>query len=82
MRDEFDETLSHRMAAAIVTQMLPQEFQDVILHNQGAGEVVYETVKDTVLAIAGARIQQAAPTPMGIGGLATRLRRRPMRLIS
>ena len=50
MRDEFDEVLSDRMAAAIVTQMLPSEFQDVIMQGQGAGEVVYEAIKDKGLA--------------------------------
>ena len=54
------------MAAAIVTKMLPSEFQDVIVQGQGAGEVVYEAINDKVLALAGSRIQQAAPTPMDV----------------
>ena len=69
MRDEFDEILSDRMAAAIVTSMLPPEFQDIVFQNQGAGDVVYESVKDKVLSVAASRIQQAAPTPMDIGAV-------------
>ena len=69
LKDEFDETLSDRMAAAIVTSILPQEFQDIVFTNQGAGPVVYEEVKDKVLSIAGSRIQQSAPTPMDIGAV-------------
>ena len=67
MRDEFDEILSDRMAAAILTQMLPADFQDTVLQGQGAGEVAYEVIKDKVLAIAGTKIQKAAPTPMDVG---------------
>ena len=38
MRDEFDEILSDRMAAAIVTSMLPPDLQDIVFQNQGAGQ--------------------------------------------
>ena len=69
MRDEFDEILSDRMAAAIVTSMLPPDLQDIVFQNQGAGDVVYESVKDKVLSVAASRIQQAAPTPMDIGAV-------------
>ena len=55
------------MAAAILTQMLPADFQDTVLQSQGTGEFTYEVIKDKVLAIAGTKIQQAAPTPMDVG---------------
>ena len=67
MRDDFDETLSDRMAASTVTSMLPQEFQDIVFQNHGAGDVVYETVKDKVLSVAASRIQQSAPAPTDTG---------------
>ena len=69
MRDEFDEILSDRMAAAIVTSMLPPDLQDIVFQNQGAGDVVYGSVKDKVLSVAASRNQQAAPTPMDIGAV-------------
>ena len=66
-RDEFEEVLSDKMAAAIVASFLRQEFQDIVFTSQDAGAVVYEDVRDKVLSIAGSRIQQASPTPMDIG---------------
>ena len=67
LRDEFSEELSDRMAPAIITSILPAEFQDIVFTTTGSGEVTYEEVRDKVLSIAGSRIQQASPTPMDIG---------------
>ena len=69
MENEFGERLSDRMAAAIVTAMLPLEFQDMIYQAQGAKEVVYSEVRDKVLSVAGCRIQAAQPTPMDVGAV-------------
>jgi len=69
MENEFGERLSDRMAAAIVTAMLPLEFQDRIYQAQGAREVVYSEVRDKVLSVAGCRIQASQPTPMDVGAV-------------
>ena len=67
MENEFGEKLSDRMAAAIVTAMLPLEFRDMIYQAQGAKDVIYEEVRDKVLSVAGCRIESAQPTPMDVG---------------
>ena len=67
LRDEFDERLSDRMASAILTSMMPQEFKDLVFQHQGSQPVVHEEVKGKILAAAQNRIVQAAPTPMDIG---------------
>ena len=67
MDNEFGEKLSDRMAAAIVTKMLPLEFRDMIYQAQGAKDVIYEDVRDKVLSVAGCRIESAQPMPMDVG---------------
>ena len=69
MEHEFGEKLSDRMAAAIVTAMLPLEFRDMIYQAQGAKDVIYEEVRDKVLSVAGCRIESAQPTPMDVGAV-------------
>ena len=71
MENEFGEALSDRMAAAIVTAMLPPEFQDMVYQAQGGRPVIYAEVRDKVLSVAGIRIQQASPTPMDVGAVTT-----------
>ena len=69
MENDFGERLSDRLAAAIVTAMLPLEFQDMIYQAPGAIYVVYSQVRDKVLSVAGCRIQSAQPTPMDVGAV-------------
>ena len=69
MENEFGERLSERMAAAIVTAMLPTEFQDMIFQAQGSKEVIFSEIRDKVLSVAGSRIQSAQPTPMEVGAV-------------
>ena len=67
LREEFDENLSEKMAAAILTSMLPAEFQNLVFEHWGGGEIRYEAIKDKVLSVAGSRISQSTPVPMDIG---------------
>ena len=69
MENEFGERLSDRLAAAILTAMLPEEFKDMVYQAQGSGETVYTEVRDKVLSVAGSRIQSAQPTPMDVGAI-------------
>ena len=71
MREEFDETLSEKMASAIRTSMLLVEFQNLVFEHRGSGEIRYEAVKDKVLSVTGNRITQSTPVPTDIGEAAS-----------
>jgi hypothetical protein len=67
LREEFEESLSEKMASAIMTSMLPAEFQNLLFEHWGGGDIRYEAIKDKVLSVAGSRISQSNPVPMDIG---------------
>ena len=77
LREEFDEVLSEKMASAIMTSMLPTEFQNLVFEQWGGGDIRYEAVKDKVLSVAGNRISQTTPQPMDIGEAATQELKNP-----
>ena len=41
----FDEKLSEKMAAAVLSAMLPQRFQDMIFASQGTTDISYQAVR-------------------------------------
>ena len=55
--------MSPTLEAAILTAMLPQEFQNIIFQSQGTDKVNYEVIRDKVLSIALCRIQASQPFP-------------------
>ena len=67
LREEFEENLSEKMASAIMTSMLPAEFQNLVFEHWGGGEIRYEAIEDKVLSVAGNRASQSTPVPMHIG---------------
>ena len=77
LEKEFGEQISEKLAAAIFTAMLPQNFQDMIFESQGTADLSYQVIRDKVLGVAGSRIQQSQPVPMDIGAVDGEVRCQP-----
>ena len=67
LKSRFEEQMTDKLKLAIMLEMLPKEYQEMVLQsdNVGSKEPTYEGMRDHVINVAQQKIQMRRPNPLG-----------------